>query len=128
MTPKLIAIAALALAAGALFTLARAQDQGAPPAGAYYSHLTEERTDIAVGVTRAGDYVSEKRRVEVRESVIVPAHFGSLVGITQAGARTVLWFQGEGGAIRNVSVADADSRLYRIEPNGSRLVEEIRYP
>jgi hypothetical protein len=30
--------------------------------------------------------------------------------------------------IRNVSVADADTRLYRIEPNNSRLVEEIRYP
>jgi hypothetical protein len=122
-----ILAAAAALSVVLFVSGSRAQDTTSP-LGAFLSHLTEERTDISVGVTRGGDYTQVRRRVEIRESVVVPEHYGVLVAVVPSGPTTVFWFRGGDNVLRNVVLRDADTRLYRLETNGSALVETLRSP
>jgi hypothetical protein len=96
--------------------------------GAYLSHESEERIDIAVGATRSGDYVRPDRLVLFRDAVVVPEHYGTLVSVTSSGESAVLWYVSEDGDVRNVILPDGMVRTYRIEKNGSRLVADIRKP
>ena len=96
--------------------------------GAYLSHVSEERTDISVGVTRSGESLTPTRLVEFRDTVVVPAHFGTLVAVTAQGEAAVLWYRSDDGAVRNVILSDGMTRTYRVEPNGSKLVADIARP
>jgi hypothetical protein len=48
--------------------------------------------------------------------------------VVPSGPTTVFWFRGGDNVLRNVVLRDADTRLYRLETNGSALVETLRSP
>lgn len=112
---------------GALAASGAAQDAVEEFIGGFLSHRTEERFDISIGVTRGGDPVRDTRRIENRETVVVPAHYGAIVTITQDGPRALIWFRDQNSVIRNVVLPDAGSRAYRVQANG-KLVAEIGHP
>jgi len=120
----LIALGAAAFGGGAL-----AADAGAW-IGATRSHRSFEHYDMSVGVT-AGQQARRATRIdEDREVVLVPAHYGTLAGMTPGDdttGSTVLWFRDADGAIRNVVVPGPAQQPYKIQMGPtSRYEAEIR--
>jgi hypothetical protein len=42
-----------------------------------------------------------------RNLLKVPAHYGEVIAVTQAGKRPILWYRGQDGSVRNVILGDA---------------------
>jgi hypothetical protein len=113
MTRKLaligIGIAVASFAAGAF-----AQD-AARLLGAVPSHHSLERYEMSVGVTSDQAPRRPTRQDEDREVVYVPAHYGTLVGVTGDGLSTVFWYRDAAGDMRNAVVHDTGTRLYKVQ-------------
>lgn len=115
-------------AVGAVAVPGAAQETIRSVFGAYLSHVTEDRIDISVGVTRSGEPVRENRLVETRDAVVVPEHYGDPFAVSDVDGGSIVWYRDEEGVLRNVILADAGSHLYVLKQNGSRLVAEIQRP
>lgn len=118
----------LGAAAGAVAVPGAAQETIRSVFGAYLSHVTEDRIDISVGVTRSGEPVRENRLVEFRDTVVVPEHYGVPFAASAVDGGTIVWYQDKEGGLRNVVLADAGKHLYYVKTNGSKLVAEIPKP
>jgi hypothetical protein len=125
---KTILVLSLGLLIGGFVVGAAAKEEVWETLGAFLSHRTEQRVDISVGVTRSGEPRRANRLLQMRDSILVPQHFGSVVTIYHVEERTVIWFKDGKGVLRNVVIPRADNKIFSIEPSPSTLVETVRRP
>ena len=59
---------------------------------------------------------ARKKVSEQRQLLSLPAHYGSLVGVTGSGQQAVLWYQDDMGVIRNVIIEADVIEPLRIDP------------
>ena len=111
---------ALGVGSGALLFNVDARQAVTQFLGLRQSHLAVDIFEISPGLNSLGQQKRPERTDQVREALTYPAFYGALVGITSElsndGPRTVLWFQGANGTIRNAVEAQASERLLSIDP------------
>lgn len=83
--------------------------------GALYSHRAELRYDLPIEVDPNGKPRGPKEFIEARSHLAVPDFYGHFVGVTQEGAKAILWYADAGGTIRNVVIDGAGSVPLAIE-------------
>jgi hypothetical protein len=88
--------------------------------GAWESVRVRESYEISIGVTVLGKPSPMKRREEDRTQLIVPQHYGNLVGITGNVESSIFWYQDGEGVVRNVVVPDSTKNAIRIELQNTR--------
>ena len=88
--------------------------------GAWESESVRESFEISIGVTALGKPRQMKRHEEDRTQLLVPQHYGNLVGITGNGESSVFWYQDGEGVVRNVVVPDSTKSAVRIELQNTR--------
>jgi hypothetical protein len=116
---KLVPTLILGATAGALGSSHAGPAARAQAFGAYPSHVTEDSYQISIGVTAGGNHNRDRRQTELRETVVVPEHYGTVVAVTPAQGAAVVWYQDEHNVLRNVILTEPESRLYRLEPHGT---------
>lgn len=84
--------------------------------GVFYSYLSFEEYKISIGIDGFGRPRKPRPAEEIRENLIYPEFYGTVISITEYSGKTVLWMRDEKGNVRNAFVDDADKRLYRISP------------
>jgi len=88
--------------------------------GAWESEHVRESFEISIGVTTLGKPRPMKRHEEDRTQLLVPQHYGNLVGITGNGEFSVFWYQDGEAVVRNVVVPDSIKNAVRIELQNTR--------
>ena len=88
--------------------------------GAWESEHVRESFEISIGVTTLGKPRPMKRHEEDRTQLLVPQHYGNLVGITGNGESSVFWYQDGEAVVRNVVVPDSIKNAVRIELQNTR--------
>jgi hypothetical protein len=83
--------------------------------GAVPSHHSLEKFDMSVGVTAGQEPRRAVRFEEDREVLHVPAHYGTLAGVTGDASGSVFWFRDAAGTLRNVVVRDTAARLVELD-------------
>ena len=116
---KLVPTLILGATLGALGTTQAGPLARAQAFGAYPSHVTEDSYQISVGATAGGNHNRDKRQTELRETVVVPEHYGGVVAVTPAQGAAVVWYQNEQGVLRNVILTQPEASLYRLEPHST---------
>ena len=76
----------------------------------------EESHEMPIGYDLKGKDAARKKVSEFRQLLSLPAHFGSLVGVTGSGQQSVLWYQDEMGVVRNVLIEAEMMEPLRIDP------------
>jgi hypothetical protein len=82
-----------------------------------------EGYEISVGLDALGKPRSMKPYEEVRTELLIPQHYGNLVGITGNGTASIFWYQDGSGVIRNAVVPDAAVHAERIKLQSTRKLE-----
>lgn len=88
--------------------------------GAWESEKVRESYEISIGVTVLGKPRPMKRHEEDRTQLLVPQHYGNLVGITGNSESSIFWYQDGEGVVRNVVVPDSTKNAVRIELQNTR--------
>ena len=84
--------------------------------GVWPSGVVEESHEMPIGYDLKGKDKARKKVSEFRQLLSLPAHYGSLVGVTGSGKDAVLWYQDEAGVIRNVIIEAEVMEPIRIDP------------
>lgn len=84
--------------------------------GVWPAGVVEESHEMPVGYDLKGKDKARKKVSEFRQLLSLPAHYGSLVGVTGSGQQSVLWYQDEMGVIRNVIIEADVMEPLRIDP------------
>ena len=71
---------------------------------------------MSLGYDLKGKDTARKEVSELRKLLSLPAHYGSLVGITGSGQQSVLWYQDSAGVVRNVIIEMEMMEPLRIDP------------
>ena len=82
--------------------------------GAVPSNLATERFKMSVGVSASGSPNRPNWINQSREVVNVPDHYGRLITINSGPDTAILWYQDEGGRIRNVVIEQPSNTWYMI--------------
>ncbi len=88
--------------------------------GAWESEQVRESFEISIGVTALGKPRTMKRHEEDRTQLLVPQHYGNLVGVTGNLESSIFWYQDGEGVVRNVVVPDSTKNAIRIELQNTR--------
>ena len=100
---------------GALAVAGLAEDDARRGLGIYWSHFTDDKYDLSVGMTATAQPRLPDRFVEPREHLIVPNHYGDLFQITQNGNDSIFWYRSNDGSVRNAVVANATTKAFQID-------------
>ena len=127
MNEKLFLALVVGAGLGAVGTSEATQSAAAWAFGAYPSHVTEESYYLSVGATAGGNDARERLREEVRNTVVVPGHYGSVVAVTPAPGGAIVWYRNASGVVRNVVLQQPEDVLFRLEPRAvDRLEVKVR--
>lgn len=91
--------------------------------GAWESEKVRESYEISIGLTTLGKPRPMKRHEEDRTQLLVPQHYGNLVGISGNGESSIFWYQDAGGVVRNVVVPQSTKNAVRVELQNTRNFE-----
>ena len=72
--------------------------------GVWPAGVVEESHEMPIGYDLKGKDKAREKVSEQRQLLSLPAHYGSLVGVTGSGQQAVLWYQDDMGVIRNVII------------------------
>ena len=84
--------------------------------GVWPAGVVEESHEMSLGYDLKGKDTARKEVSELRQLLSLPAHYGSLVGITGSGQQSVLWYQDSAGVVRNVIIEMEMMEPLRIDP------------
>jgi len=84
--------------------------------GVWPAGVVEESHEMPIGYDLKGKDKARKKVSEQRQLLSLPAHYGSLVGVTGSGQQAVLWYQDDMGVIRNVIIEADVIEPLRIDP------------
>jgi hypothetical protein len=94
--------------------------------GAWESVRVRESYEISTGVTVLGKPSPMKRHEEDRTQLLVPQHYGNLVGITGNVESSIFWYQDGEGVVRNVVVPDSTKNAIKIKLQNTRNLKVRR--
>ena len=120
---KKLAILVIGVVLGAFVTSSVAQETARHVLGVLISFQEREKFDISLGIGPGDRPLRARRITQQREVVASPAHYGSVIAITDGDGTAILWFRDEQGLIRNAVVDDPAGRLYVVRPTGVRNLE-----
>ncbi|MGE4618641.1 MAG: hypothetical protein AAEJ04_02395 [Planctomycetota bacterium] len=91
--------------------------------GLWEAQKIEESYDISIGVDGLGKPRPARGHSEQRTQLLLPQHYGNLVGITGNESAAILWYQDGTGVIRNAIIPDAASHAVRVQLQNTQKVK-----
>ena len=94
--------------------------------GLWESDVIEETYDISIGLDGLGKPKAARGHSEQRTQLLLPQHYGLLVGITGNSNAAILWYQDGMGVIRNAIIPDAKQHAIRVQlQNTTKLKSKV---